>query len=272
VSGSSRPLVLVGAGKMGGALLYGWLEQGIAATDIVVQDPALSREIAALLEARGVRCIFEPDVSLHPKIVVLAVKPQMIGTVLPELQSLIKPDTVLLSIAAGKTLAGLAALLPEGTAVVRAMPNTPTAIGQGVSVVCANAAATQEQRETCGDLLKAGGAVFWLDDEGLMDAVTAVSGSGPAYVFLLTECMAKAGVSLGLPADLAEELAKLTVAGAGVLMRQSDEPPAQLRQNVTSPNGVTAAALSVLMGEDGMQELLARALKAAAERSKELSS
>jgi pyrroline-5-carboxylate reductase len=273
VSGESRPpVLLVGAGKMGGALLSGWLDQDLAPSRIHVQDPAPQPEVAALLARHGIACSAVAEASLKPAVIVLAVKPQITDQVLPGVARLAGKRTVVLSIAAGRSIASLEKHLPAGTAAVRAMPNTPAAIGRGITAAFANEAATPAQRAECESLLAAGGAVVWLDDEADMDAVTALSGSGPAYVFLLTECLAEAGVALGLEPALAERLARVTVSGAGELMRQSPSSPADLRKAVTSPHGTTAAALEVLMGKDGMQALLTRALKKAAKRSKALSS
>jgi pyrroline-5-carboxylate reductase len=207
----------------------------------------------------------------RPAIVVLAVKPQIMNDVLPKLAPLIQSSTVVLSIAAGRTLANLASHLPDGTAVVRAMPNTPAAVGRGITVACANAAVSRDQVLQCTMLLEAVGEVVFLDDEALLDAATPVSGSGPAYVFLLAECLAEAGEEAGLPPELAARLARETVAGAGELLHRSDLTPAELRTNVTSPKGVTAEALKVLMAKDGFADLLKRAVKKAAKRSRELS-
>jgi pyrroline-5-carboxylate reductase len=265
------PLLLVGAGKMGGALLFGWLREGLNPASIFVQDPEPSKEAAALLRrhkiAKSVR-----KLAKQPAVIVLAVKPQLVDAVLPGLKPLIGGKTVLLSIAAGRTLKGLSKHLPEATAVVRAMPNTPAAIGQGISVAIANAAVTATQRRDCNALLEAGGEVIWIDDEALMDPVTAVSGSGPAYVFLLAESLAEAGVEAGLERKLATRLACATVSGAGELLRRSGLSPSELRENVTSPKGTTAAALEELMVEKGLKHLLSRAVAAAKKRSRELSS
>jgi pyrroline-5-carboxylate reductase len=265
------PLLLVGAGKMGGALLSGWLREGLNPESVLVQDPQPPKEAAALLRkhkiAKSARKLAKP-----PAVIVLAVKPQLLDAVLPGLKPLIGGKTVLLSIAAGRTLKGLSKHLPAGTAVVRAMPNTPAAIGQGISVAIANAAVTAMQRRDCNALLKAGGEVVWIDDEALMDPVTAVSGSGPAYVFLLAESLAEAGVEAGLERKLATRLACATVSGAGELLRCSGLSPSALRENVTSPKGTTAAALEELMVEKGLKHLLSRAVAAAKKRSRELSS
>lgn len=266
------PLLLAGAGKMGGALLAGWLERGLSAQSILVQDPGPPPEVARIIDAAGIvadAAIAKPAVPLS--VLVLAVKPQMMDDVLPSLVPLVSPATLVISIAAGRTLASLAAALPDGTAIVRAMPNTPAAIGQGITAATVNAHVTIAQRETARSLLEAVGAFAWVDDEAQMDAVTALSGSGPAYVFLLAEVMAEAGIAVGLPPALAAELARHTVSGAGALMAAAaDVSPAQLRQNVTSPGGTTAAALAVLMGEPGMRELMAKAIEAATRRGREL--
>ena len=262
------PVLLVGAGKMGGALLQGWLAGGLAAETVFVQDPDPPPEVAELLSRHGVA---RGAPKQAPAVIVLAVKPQLMDEILPPLAGLPDEQTVVLSIAAGRTVAGIARHLGGGVAIVRAMPNTPAAIGRGITAAFANARATAEQKERCGRLLEAGGAVVWVEDEAALDPVTAVSGSGPAYVFLIAECLAQAGVEAGLAPDLAARLARETVAGAGELMRRSGLDPASLRKNVTSPGGTTAAALEVLMGRDGLQSLMTRAVKAATERSRALS-
>lgn len=265
------PLVLVGAGKMGGALLAGWLERGLDPTCIFVQDPEPPADTLALIQAHGIDCDTAPQPPQAPSVVVLAVKPQIMDVVLPTVTPLVGPGSVVLSIAAGCTIAGLQHYLGEGAAIVRSMPNTPAAIGRGMTVAHSNSAVTPDQAERCIALLSAVGDVAWVDDEALLDPVTAVSGSGPAYVFLLTECLAEAGVEAGLDEALARRLARATVSGAAELMRQSDLEPATLRQNVTSPGGTTAAALQILMGDAGLQQLMTRAVAAAAERSRDLS-
>jgi pyrroline-5-carboxylate reductase len=266
------PLLLVGAGKMGGALLEGWLRQGLDPAAVFIQDPAPAPEVLSLAARHAVAAGTAPDLPSAPSVIAIAVKPDLVAKLLPELEPMIGEGTVVLSIAAGRTLESLARSLPPGTSVVRAMPNTAAAIGQSMTVACANAAVTAAQAAECTALLEAVGDLMWLDDESLLDAVTGVSGSGPAYVFLLAECLAEAGRASGLDAELAQRLARATVAGAGALLRQSDLSPAKLRENVTSAKGTTAAALEVLMGKDGFQELLNRAVAAAAKRSKELSS
>ena len=264
------PLLLVGAGKMGGALLEGWLAHGLDPKQIFVRDPAPPLAVAARIAKRRIGAA--PILPDPPSVVVLAVKPQLVDEVLAGIGPLTGKRTVLLSVVAGQTLANLARPLPKGTAIVRAMPNTPVSIRQGISVGVANAAVTRAQKRACGELLGAVGEVVWIDDESLMDAVTAVSGSGPAYVFLLAECLAEAGVKAGLDKALAEQLARATVSGAGALLRASDLSVPELRKNVTSPKGTTAEALEVLMGKGGFEALLARAVKQAAKRSKALSS
>jgi pyrroline-5-carboxylate reductase len=260
-------VVLAGAGKMGGALLSGWLAQGLDPKRVAVIDPHLSDDIRALA-ARGVRLNAAITTTDDVAALVLAVKPQTFGDAGPALRSLIKRSTLVVSIMAGTTIAALDAVC--GGNIVRAMPNTPAAIGRGITVAVAAKDVNERQRATADALLRATGAVEWIDDEALMDAVTAVSGSGPAYVFLLAEEMARAGVAAGLPADLAARLARETVAGSGELLHRSDLDVATLRQNVTSPGGTTAAALAVLMGENGLKDLMTRAVAAAARRSREL--
>jgi pyrroline-5-carboxylate reductase len=266
------PLLLVGAGKMGGALLAGWLRQGLDPASIYVQDPTPAPEAAAMMASHGIRARHKPKLPGAPAVIVVAVKPQIMDKVLPTLGASLGPATVVLSIAAGRTLSNLAAHLPGGTPIVRAMPNTPAAIGQGMTVTCASGDVTRDQALLCNMLLETVGEVIWLDDESLINAVTAVSGSGPAYIFLLAECLTDAGIAEGLEPELAARLSRATIAGAGELLRRSDLSPTELRQNVTSPKGTTAAALEVLMGKDGLADLLKRAVAAAAKRSRELSS
>jgi pyrroline-5-carboxylate reductase len=260
-------VVLAGAGKMGGAMLSGWLAQGLDAHRVVVIEPYPSDEIRAQL-AKGVR--LNPALSDIGAVaaLVVAVKPQMFREAGPPLRSFAESSTLVVSIMAGITIAALSEVC--GGSVVRAMPNTPAAIGRGITVAVAAGNVSAAQRAVADALLRAIGAVEWTGDETLMDAVTAVSGSGPAYVFLLAEELARAGVEAGLPAELATKLARETVAGSGELLHRSELDAAMLRQNVTSPGGTTAAALEVLMGPDGMQPLLTRAVAAAAKRSREL--
>jgi len=262
----SGTLVLVGAGKMGGAMLQGWLALGLDPRKVAIREPQPAEEIAALA-ARGVRV--NPVSVDDASVVVLAVKPQVDGEVVPPLKGLMRADTIAISVMAGKTLRFLRDALGDG-AVVRSIPNTPAAIGRGITVAVANAKVSAAQRALSDTLLSSIGAVEWVDDEGLIDAATAVSGSGPAYVFLLAETLARAGAAVGLPADLAARLARATVAGSGELMHRSPLDAATLRQNVTSPNGTTAAALAILMAQDGIDPLMAKAVAAATKRSKEL--
>ncbi len=265
-------LLLLGAGKMGGAMLDGWIAHGLNPRKLTIVDPQPGKAIKALAR-RGVK--------LNPKAgpkhradpaaaIVIAVKPQTAPEAVPPLGLYVGKSTLVLSIMAGRTLAFLESRLPAGTAIVRAMPNTPASIGRGISVAVANGKVSVRQRKLASALLDAIGKVEWVNDEALLDAVTAVSGSGPAYVFLLAEAMTKAGVAAGLPADLARKLARETVSGAGELLRQSPLDAAALRQNVTSPGGTTAAALDVLLGPDGFEALLTKAVMAAAKRSREL--
>lgn len=265
----SGKLALIGAGKMGGAMLQGWLSLGLQAPQIAVIEPQASTELRALAES-GLMLNPQPDRLRDVAVVVLAVKPQAAAEAAPAAVSMISPGTLTISIMAGKTLSSLEAMLPAGAAIVRCMPNTPAAIGRGITVGVANAKVSEKQRVLAHGLLQAIGQVEWVDDESLIDAVTAVSGSGPAYVFLLAETLARAGVSAGLPAGLSERLARATVAGAGELLHRSPLPAATLRENVTSPGGTTAAALAVLMGEAGLDPLMREAVAAAARRSREL--
>lgn len=260
-------IALAGAGKMGGAMLTGWLAQGLAPERVAVIDPNLSPEISALA-ARGVRLNPQAKDTGTVDTLVVAVKPQSFRDAGAALKAFVGPSTLVVSIMAGTTISVLEDVV--GGAVVRAMPNTPAAIGRGITVAVPSKRVTAAQRAMTDALLKATGLVEWVDDEGLMDAVTAVSGSGPAYVFLLAEELARAGVAAGLPEQLATTLARATVAGSGELLHRSDLPSATLRQNVTSPGGTTAAALEVLMANDGMQPLMTRAIAAATRRSKEL--
>ncbi len=260
-------ILLVGSGKMGSALLDGWLDRGFSPHDIVVVEPdERTHPSRPHVQVCHGPAAIAPD--FLPDVVVLAVKPQVMDLVLPPYAGY--DAAVFLSIAAGKPLDYFGHWLGLGKAVVRAMPNTPAAVRRGMTVAVANGAVSQIQREACDELLAAVGEVAWIEDETLMDAVTALSGSGPAYVFLMAEALSAAGIAAGLPEALAEQLARATVIGAGELLRQSPEDAAVLRQNVTSPGGTTFAALQVLMAEDGLNPLLSRAVAAAAKRSREL--
>jgi pyrroline-5-carboxylate reductase len=262
-------VLLVGAGKMGGAMLEGWLELGLEPAKAAVIDPGPPPEVAAMLASRGVA--LNPLNGGPPAVMLLAVKPQVAADVLAKVAPLAGPQTLVVSVMAGKTLGFLEAAFAPGTAVVRSIPNTPAAIGRGMTVAVPNADVTPEQMSIADALLRSTGGVEWVDDEALIDVATAVSGSGPAYVFLLAEALAEAGAKAGLPADLADRIARATVSGAGELIARSGIDPAQLRRNVTSPNGTTAAALAILMDETkGFGPLLTEAVAAAARRSREL--
>jgi pyrroline-5-carboxylate reductase len=267
--GPPRCVVLVGCGKMGTAMLRGWLAGNAAARFLVVEPEGAPVELAPAL---NVEWHFTPDELRSgpvPEAVVFAVKPQIIDTVLPHYRRWVRPETVFVSIVAGKTLAGLGRHLGPAP-LVRAMPNTAAVIGRAITVACATPLVTRRQRQLCDLLFAAIGESAWVEEEGLIDAVTAVSGSGPAYVFLLIEALARAGEAEGLPSELALRLARSTVAGSGELACVSPESPAQLRENVTSPGGTTRAALDVLMADDGLEPLIARAVAAAAARSRAL--
>ncbi len=261
---AARGLVLLGCGKMGSAMLAGWLEGGLPVGSVWVQDPFPSD----WLKATGVH-INEgfPDA---PAVVLIAVKPQMMGEALPALVALPKEGTVFLSVAAGVSIASYEDALGKDASIVRAMPNTPAAVGKGITAIIGNSNSTAADLDLAEALLSAVGQVVRLNEESQMDAVTGVSGSGPAYVFYMIDALAAAGVAQGLPSNLAMQLAKATVAGAGVLAETADETPEQLRINVTSPNGTTQAGLEVLMGEDALAPLMAATVKAATDRSKEL--
>jgi pyrroline-5-carboxylate reductase len=265
---TDRPILLIGCGKMGGALLAGWRERSVAPRYVVVEPAEASPSARA-----GDVAVLTTPTSLPPDFlpaaVVFAVKPQSLDQVAPHYRGF-SGRSAFLSIAAGKTLGYFARNLGTEAAIVRAMPNTPAAIGRGISVACAGPRADADDRALCGALLEAVGEVAWVEDESLIDAVTAVSGSGPAYVFLLIECLAKAGVAAGLPEDLATRLARATIAGSGELARISAETAAQLREAVTSPGGTTRAALDVLMAPGGLEKLMTEAVAAATRRSREL--
>ena len=265
--------LLVGGGKMGGAMLRGWLNQGVPASTIGIVEPidALRDTLLSECGVRAVANIGQLDPACRPGVVVLAVKPQVVDAVIPACARFVSRETIFLSVVAGRTLATLQGHLGGEAAVIRAMPNTPAAVGRGMTVCVANERTDTAHRELCQPLLEAVGDVIWVTDEDLMDAVTGVSGSGPAYAFLMTEALAVAGEKAGLPTQIARRLARATVAGAGELMYRSGEEPETLRENVTSPGGTTAAALTVLMDpETGWQPVIDRAVAAAAQRSREL--
>lgn len=259
------PILLVGLGKMGGAMMSGWRERGLAPS--VAVDPTLppspGPEVTVVANAAAIPAGFVPAA------VVLAIKPQNAAETLP-LYARFGASAVMLSIMAGRTVAGMRTLLGETSALVRAMPNTPAAVRQGVTVACPGPGVTAAQRDLCDTLLTAIGSVAWVEDESLLDPVTAVSGSGPAYVFLLAELMEQAAIEQGIPAGLARLLARGTVSGSGALLAASAEDAAELRRNVTSPGGTTAAALSILMDKAAMPDAMSRAIAAATKRSREL--
>lgn len=260
-----RGLVLLGCGKMGGAMLRGWLDGGLSPSAVHIVDP----HPAAWLNAAGVAV--NAELPPEPGIVIVAVKPQMMGAALPTLKGYGNGATLFVSVAAGTTIATYEAMLGAQTPIVRAMPNTPAAVGRGITAIIGNAHATPAHLYAAEALLRAVGQVVLLETEDQMDAVTGLSGSGPAYVFHMIECMARAGEAQGLSPALSLHLAQATVAGAGALAEAADETPATLRENVTSPNGTTQAGLEVLMNEEtGLPPLMARTVAAAADRSRAL--
>jgi pyrroline-5-carboxylate reductase len=262
---AARGLVLLGCGKMGSALLGGWLAGGLAKESVWVIDPNPS----AWLLAQGVQ--LNAPLPARPAVVLVAVKPQMMGAALPALREMGGGGTLFVSVAAGTTIATYEQILGAATPLVRAMPNTPAAIGKGITALCGNRAASAQDLAMAEGLVAAVGQVVRLEGEHQMDAVTALSGSGPAYVFHLIEALAAAGVAQGLPAEMALKLAKATVAGAGALAEAADESPAQLRINVTSPAGTTEAGLRVLMApQTGLESLIRSTVAAAAARGREL--
>jgi len=260
-------VMLAGAGKMGGALLEGWLKAGLPASQVAVRDPGPPPEIQSLLAANKIALNADPKGEVAA--LILAVKPQVAPDVLPALSQFAGSGTAVISIMAGRTISFLEQSFPS-SAVIRTIPNTPAAIGRGITVAVPNKRASAAARSLTDALLRSTGPVEWIEDENLMDAATAVSGSGPAYVFLLAETLARAGEKAGLSKELAAKLARETVSGAGELLHRSELPAAKLRENVTSPNGTTAAALKILMGEAGFEKLLEDAVAAATRRGKEL--
>jgi pyrroline-5-carboxylate reductase len=264
-------ILLIGAGKMGGAMLEGWLQRGIKPADVTVFDPFPSDRMKALSKD-GLRLSPAIEDVGDIDIVILATKPQMLDAAAATLNKVITAKTLLISILAGKTIADIKARASAVRAVVRAMPNTPAAVGRGITGCAASPEVSTRQKQQTSELLSVVGRVEWIEHEDLIDAVTAVSGSGPAYVFHLVECMAAAGIKQGLPPELAMTLARATVEGAGeLLFREPETPAAVLRQNVTSPGGTTAAALEILMADDGLGPLMAKAIDAARKRAEALS-
>jgi pyrroline-5-carboxylate reductase len=270
MSDMPQSLILMGAGKMGGALLEGWLATGMRPQGITILDPHISSGALTTARASGIQ--INPPLAHVPASVaiVLAIKPQMLDVATPVLRAVVKPGALLLSILAGKTMADISTRLGGNHHIVRAMPNLPSSVRRGVTAAIADSTVTDGQKKMADALLKGVGKVEWLTDEALIDAVTAVSGSGPAYVFHMVEALAAAGMAAGLPAELAQRLARATIEGAGEMLYKSDLPPAILRQNVTSPGGTTAAALEVLMAENGLVPLMRRTVAAAKRRAEEL--
>ena len=270
-------LLLVGCGKMGGALLERWLDHGLSAATVTVVEP--QGDIAAVLRDRHSLTVlpnFSAADQATAQVVVFAVKPQAMEKTLPHYAGLGGgggPDvgSLFISIAAGRNIDSLARHLGNDAAIVRAMPNTPAAIGHGMTVACASPSVTEDQRALVADLFTAAGIFAWVESETLLDPVTAISGSGPDYVFLMVECLAQAGIAAGLDEDLAQQLARATVSGSGALLDQTNEPAAKLRENVTSPGGTTEAALQILMAEPGLQTLLTKAVAAAEAQARGLS-
>ena len=262
------PLLLLGCGKMGFAMLQGWLAAGVRPAQVCVIEPHPAPALEALA-AQGL--VLNAAPAAPPRAVVLAVKPQMMAGALPKVAAHAAEGALYLSIAAGTPIGFFESALGSGARIVRAMPNTPAAVGAGVSALFANQAADESDRALAEALARSVGEAVWLEDESQMDAVTGLSGSGPAYVFHMIEAMAAAGEAAGLSPALAMTLARATVCGAGALAAQSDESAAQLRINVTSPGGTTAAGLAVLMeAETGLSPLMRRTVAAAAERSRAL--
>jgi pyrroline-5-carboxylate reductase len=264
-------LVLFGAGKMGAAMLEGWLAVGMNTAAATILDPQPSAEVEALCGKKQIPLNPPLRDLMPPKVVVLAIKPQMLEAAAAVINRLVKPDTLVVSILAGKTLADLKRQMPGARAVVRAMPNLAASVRRSATAAVASAETSAAQKQMAHELLSSIGAVAWLADEELMDAVTAVSGSGPAYFFYLAECLAHAGTVAGLPQELSAQLARATLVGAGELLAQTELPPGKLRHDVTSPGGTTAAALDVLMAKPGLSDLLQRAVQAAKLRAGELS-
>lgn len=268
---SIQPIMVIGAGKMGSAMVDGWLARGYRAGEITLVDPIFAQGGGTWIDKGVDVCVSVESAGIKkPSIILLAVKPQIMATALASVKALDRDNLVVVSIAAGVRSSTLRAALPRST-VVRAMPNTPSAVGEGITACFASSASSAE-RERVAALMQAVGSVVWVDAEALMDAVTALSGSGPAYVFHLVEAMASAGEKLGLPANTAMTLARQTVVGAGALLSASDEDAATLRENVTSPGGTTQAGLQVLRDSGALADLLAATVQAAADRSAELAS
>ncbi|MEX3014433.1 pyrroline-5-carboxylate reductase [Gymnodinialimonas hymeniacidonis] len=261
---NARGLVMLGCGKMGSAMLQGWLAGGLRADAVYVIDPNPSDWV----QSSGVQ--INADLPENPAVLMIAVKPQMMEEALPQAARFGGGETLILSVAAGTPIQTYERAFGESTRVVRSMPNTPAAVGKGITAIVGNADATAEDLDLAENMLSTIGQVVRLTTEAQIDAVTGISGSGPAYIFYMIDTLAAAARAEGLPEDMAMQLAKATVAGAGVLAEEADETPEQLRINVTSPNGTTQAGLEVLMGENGLAPLMRRTVAAATARSREL--
>lgn len=266
-------LFLVGAGKMGGAMLQGWLEQGLSPEQVAIFDPVLSTDMTRFATEKGIEINPKMADLAPPQVLLLAVKPQIMDKVLPLYTDLVGPDTLVVSVAAGITIRNFETAFGAHRSIVRCIPNTPAAIGRGITALYPNKAVSDAQKAIAQTLLSAIGEVVWVEREADIDAVTGLSGSGPAYVFHMIEALTAAGEQQGLSAEIARQLARATVSGAGELIRQTGEDAATLRKNVTSPNGTTAAGLDILMNEtDGLTRLIKRTVDAATKRSRELGS
>jgi pyrroline-5-carboxylate reductase len=265
----SGPIILFGGGRMGSALLRGWIEAGVSPDRITVVEPDPGPDLLAFRTAAGF-ALNGQLLSRPRQSIVLAVKPQKSSELTANIASIAADDTLIISIMAGKTVGDLRRLCPGIRAVVRAMPNLPAAVGRGMTVACADPNCTREHLEIARQLLGSTGQLEWLDDEALIDAATGLSGSGPAYLFYIADCLAHAGVEAGLPGDLAERLARATVSGAGELLHTSSKSPAELRKDVTSPAGATEAGLKVLMKDELLQTILTGTVEATARRAREL--
>lgn len=264
-------LVLIGAGKMGTAMLQGWLEAGVSPGQVTIFDPTPPPETMAVIEQQSISHNPPVDSVTDIEAILVAIKPQMIDEVLPAMAVLAAENPLVVSVVAGKTISAFRRHFGSETPVIRTIPNTPAAVGRGITAMAASDGVSLHQSALATSLLASLGEVVSVSDESMIDACTAISGSGPAYIFYMTECLTQAAVELGLPADIAEQLARATVAGAGELMRASGTPAGILRENVTSPKGTTYAALQVLMAdEDGMKQLMVRATAEAEKRSREL--
>ena len=266
---TESPLLLIGAGKMGGALLNGWLDQKLDPATIFVKDPNLAPNAKQQILAKNVQLVENDELNLSPSVVLLAVKPQIMKTVLDEIKRYVGQKTLIISIAAGTTISEIESAY-ENRPIVRVMPNTPAQVKRGISAIICNQHVNQQQKMLMDELMSSVGEVVWLDTEDQIDIVTGLSGTGPAYVFLLTECLTNAGKQLGFSTEIAQKLAVQTVAGAGELMFQTEELPEQLRKNVTSPGGTTEAALKVLNSDSGLQKLLDATIEKAIDRAREL--